>query len=45
MILTKIKIELGPKFVALIDQSAQTQGLTGTDDYLAQWSWGDELEA
>jgi hypothetical protein len=40
----EIKIELGPKFIALIDQSAQTQGLTGTDDYLAQWKWGDELE-
>jgi Virulence factor len=40
----EVKIELGPKFVALIDQSAQTQGLTGNDDYLAQWKWGDELE-
>jgi hypothetical protein len=40
----EIKIELGAKFVALIDQSAQRQGLTGTDDYLAQWKWGDELE-
>ena len=40
----EVKIDLGPKFIALIDQSAQTQGLTGTDDYLAQWKWGDELE-
>ena len=40
----EVKIDLGSKFVALIDQSAQTQGLTGTDDYLAQWKWGDELE-
>ncbi|MGA7160938.1 MAG: virulence factor [Bacteroidota bacterium] len=40
----EIKIELGPKFVSLIDQSAQSQGLTATDDYLAQWSWGEELE-
>ena len=38
------KIELGPRFVALIDQAAQSQGLTGTDEYLAQWRWGDELE-
>jgi len=40
----EVKIELGIKFVALIDQSARLQGLTGTDDYLAQWKWGDELE-
>jgi hypothetical protein len=38
------KVELGPKFAALIDQTAQSKGLTGTDDYLAQWRWGDELE-
>lgn len=38
------KFELGPKFVALIDKSAQSQGLTGIDDYLAQWRWGEELE-
>ncbi len=40
----EVKIELGARFVALIDQSAQSQGLTGTDEYLAQWKWGDELE-
>ena len=40
----EVKLDLGPKFVALIDQSAQTQGLTGSDDYLAQWKWGDESE-
>ena len=38
------KVELGSRFAALIDQSAQSQGLTGTDDYLAQWKWGEELE-
>jgi hypothetical protein len=40
----EVKLDLGLKFVAIIDQSAQTQGLTGTDDYLAQWKWGDQLE-
>jgi hypothetical protein len=40
----EVSLELSSKFVALIDQAAQTQGLTGTDDYLAQWNWGDELE-
>jgi Virulence factor len=38
------KVELAPKFAALIDQTAQSKGLTGTDDYLSQWRWGDELE-
>ena len=40
----EFKIELPNKFTALIDQSAQQQGLTGTEDYLAQWEWGVELE-
>ena len=40
----EVKLELSPKFTALIDQSAQAQGLTGTDDYLSQWKWSDEQE-
>ena len=40
----EVTLELSSKFIALIDHAAQTQGLTGTDDYLAQWHWGDELE-
>ena len=27
-----------------IDQLAAQRGLQGTDDYLAQWQWSDELE-
>jgi hypothetical protein len=27
-----------------IDRQAMEQGLAGTDDYLAQWHWGDQLE-
>ena len=38
------KVELSARFTARIDQEAQSQGLTQTDDYLAQWKWGDEQE-
>lgn len=40
----EVKTELAPRFAARIDHAAQTQGLTQTDDYLAQWKWGDEQE-
>jgi hypothetical protein len=40
----EIKTELPPQFIARIDQVAQAQGLTSTDDYLAQWKWGEEME-
>ena len=40
----EIKVELDPRFAARIDQAAQTQGLTQTDDYLSQWKWSDEAE-
>jgi hypothetical protein len=40
----EVKIELPARFLAQIDRSAQSQGLTETDDYLAQWHWGEEQE-
>lgn len=40
----EIKIDLGPRFADRIDRAAQSQGLTSTDDYLAQWKWSDEQE-
>ena len=40
----EVKVELSARFAARIDQVAQAQGLTSTDDYLAQWRWGDEVE-
>lgn len=40
----EVKVELSARFAARIDQAAQAQGLTSTDDYLAQWGWGDEAE-
>ena len=36
------KVELAARFVARIDQAAQSQGLTQSDDYLAQWRWSEE---
>ncbi|MGA9365541.1 MAG: virulence factor [Bacteroidota bacterium] len=42
--LDEVKVELSPRFVARIDQAAQAQGLTQTDDYLGQWKWSEELE-
>ncbi|HCV43007.1 MAG TPA: hypothetical protein DGH68_05950 [Bacteroidetes bacterium] len=38
------KVELAQRFVARIDQAAQSKGLTQTDDYLAQWKWSEEEE-
>ncbi|HEY4611854.1 MAG TPA: virulence factor [Bacteroidota bacterium] len=40
----EVRLELPVRFTARIDQAAQTQGLTQTDDYLSQWRWGDEQE-
>jgi hypothetical protein len=40
----EIKVALGPRFMEQIDQTAQRQGLTGSDDYLAQWRWSEEKE-
>jgi hypothetical protein len=40
----EVKVELPARFMARIDQAAQAQGLTGTDDYLAQWRWGEAAE-
>lgn len=40
----EVKVELSARFIARIDQAAQSQGLTGTDEYLGQWAWSDEQE-
>ena len=40
----EVKVELDPKFMVKVDRVAQTEGLTETDDYLAQWSWSEEDE-
>ena len=41
---TEVKRELPDWFQQEIDRRAMTQGLTGTDDYLEQWHWGDAIE-
>jgi len=40
----EVKVELGAGLPERIDATAQAQGLTSTDDYLAQWRWSDEQE-
>ena len=40
----EVKVELSARFAARIDQAAQLQGLTATDDYLAQCRWGETAE-
>lgn len=40
----EVKVEMPPRFTARIDQAAQSQGLTSTDDYLNQWKWSEEQE-
>jgi hypothetical protein len=40
----EVNVALPPKFQERIDQLAAERGLAGTDDYLAGWNWGDELE-
>jgi len=40
----EVKLELSTRFTTRIDEAAQRQGLTGTDDFLAQWKWSGEQE-
>jgi hypothetical protein len=40
----EVKIELPARFTARIDQAAQSQGLTSTDEYLSLWKWSEEQE-
>jgi hypothetical protein len=36
-------VELPAPFQARIDAAAQAKGLTGSDAYLEQWWWGEDL--
>jgi 5-methyltetrahydrofolate--homocysteine methyltransferase len=40
----EIKVELPPRFSAMIDARAQRLGLTQSDAYTAQFRWGEEIE-
>ncbi|HEV2446603.1 MAG TPA: virulence factor [Candidatus Sulfopaludibacter sp.] len=42
--LDEVTLPLAPRFMERIDQLAGQRGLQGSDDYLAQWRWGDEEE-
>lgn len=39
-----VNLSLGPEFEKLIDKKATERGLTGTDEYLEHWHWGEEQE-
>ena len=39
-----VTLPLAPRFLERIDQLAMQRGLQGSDDFLAQWRWGDEEE-
>jgi Virulence factor len=39
-----VDLPMPPRFMERIDQVASKRGLTGSDDYLAQWRWSDEEE-
>jgi hypothetical protein len=39
-----LNVELPQKFMVRIDALAAQRGLSGADDYLAQWRWSDEEE-
>jgi hypothetical protein len=39
-----VSVALPQKFMVRIDALAASQGLVGSDDYLAQWRWSDEQE-
>jgi hypothetical protein len=40
----EVKLELDPRFMALVDAKAQQKGLTGSEDYLSHFKWSDEKE-
>ena len=39
-----VSVPLAQKFMVRIDAFAAARGLEGTDDYLAQWHWGEDQE-
>jgi len=39
-----VTLPLDGKFMEHIDKMAAQRGLTGADDYLAQWKWSEEEE-
>jgi hypothetical protein len=39
-----VSLPLGQEFADLIDRFAMKRGLTGSDDFLAEWHWGEEQD-
>ncbi len=42
--LDEVTVPMPPKFMERIDQLAAKRGLQQSDDYLAQWLWGEDQE-
>lgn len=40
----EVSLSLSPEFADLIDRLAMKRGLTGSDEFLAEWHWGEELD-
>jgi hypothetical protein len=40
----EVMLPMSQKFFDHIDALAMQRGLHGTDDFLAHWQWGDEIE-
>ena len=40
----EVKVEMPQRFMGAVDEYAMAVGLTGTDDYAAQWKKGPWLE-
>jgi len=39
-----LSVPLSDWFMQEIDRVAMTEGIVGTDEYLEQWQWSDDLE-
>jgi hypothetical protein len=39
-----VNLPLPQRFMDRVDRMAMQRGLTGSDDFLAQWRWSDEEE-
>jgi len=39
-----VTLPLAAKFMEQVDRLAMKRGLTGTDEFLAQWKWSEEEE-
>jgi hypothetical protein len=37
----EVSLPMSAKFMERIESAAMSRGLAGSDDYLAQWNWGD----